>query len=280
MPYHALLSASLPLRRLARPLTAAWLGLMLFAHSAQAQRLSAIKGQVLTDSTESPIRGAEVSIPQLRISVLSDSAGRFRLTGIPPGKQFVNVKRLGFRPVSALLDFRAGDTVDTDFLLAKSVTTLGQVDVQGKKTRPGLAEFERHKENGFGRFLGPEELEKNSTRQFAEVLQLIPGPTLFRSNVSSAAWVAGGRGQQNSGGGFQLEQYDRAKGAPDKQCWAAVYINGAPVFQGLPGEQLFDLSTLNVASIAAIEFYNGAASMPPEYNATRNTCGALIIWLR
>ncbi len=250
------------------------------ARTTHAQRLSALKGQVLTDSAELPIRGAEISIPQLRLSVISDSGGRFRLTGIPPGKQLVSVKRIGFSPVTAVFDFRAADTVDTDFLLIKPVTALGAVNVTGKKPLPGLAEFERHRSAGFGRFLGPEELEKNSTRQMVEVLSLIPGPVLFRSNVSSSAWVAGGRGQQNTGGTFELEQYDKAKGAPTKQCWAAVYINGAPVFQGHPGEQLFDLNTINVASIAGIEFYNGAASIPPEYNASRNTCGAMIIWLR
>lgn len=247
---------------------------------AFAQRFSAIKGQVLTDSTENPIRGAEVSIPQLRLSTLSDSAGRFRITGVTPGRQLISVKRIGFSPVTAVFDFRSGDTVDTDFLLIKPITSLKAVSVQGTKPFLGMAQFELHRANGFGRFLGPEELEKNSNRQLVEVLQLLPGPTLFRSNVSSAAWVAGGRGQQSAGNTFQLEQYDKAKGAPGGQCWAAVYLNGAPVFQGLPGEQLFDLSTLNVATIAGIEFYNGAASVPTEYNATRNTCGVLVIWLR
>ena len=41
-----------------------------------------------------------------------------------------------------------------------------------------------------------------------------------------------------------------------------------------------NLSTINVATIAGIEFYNGAASIPTEYNGSRNTCGALIMWLR
>ena len=245
-----------------------------------AQRFSAIKGQVLTDSSENPIRGAEVTIPQLRLTALTDSAGRFRITGVTPGRQLIAVKRIGFSPVTAVFDFRAGDTVDTDFLMVKPVTTLKAVTVQTAKPFPGLAEFERHRSNGFGRFLGPEDLEKNSNRQLVEVLQLLPGPTLFRSNVSSSAWVAGGRGQQNAGNTYQLEQFDKAKGAPTKQCWAAVYINGSPVFQGLPGEQLFDLSTINVATIAGIEFYNGAASIPTEYNGSRNTCGALIMWLR
>jgi hypothetical protein len=29
-----------------------------------------------------------------------------------------------------------------------------------------------------------------------------------------------------------------------------------------------------------VEVYNGGASMPAEYNATRSTCGLLVIWTK
>ena len=117
-------------------------------------------------------------------------------------------------------------------------------------------------------------------RQMIEVLAIVPGPVLVRSNTTSAAWVAGGRGQQSVGGMFVLDRADKAKGAPGDKCWAAVYLNGAQVFGGQPGEALFDINTLPVEQIAGIEFYNGGGTMPVEFNASRNTCGALIIWLK
>lgn len=246
---------------------------------ASAQRMSALRGNVLVDSIESPIKGAEIQLSGSRLRAISDSAGAFKLIGIASGRQLVTVRRLGFHPVTAVLNFPAGDTLESDFLLVPSATRLSGVNVTTKKLTPGMADFERRRTAGFGRFITPEQLDKMNGRQMVEVLAVIPGPVLVRSNVTSAAWVAGGRGQQ-SVGGFALDRADKAKGAPGNKCWAAVYLNGANVFGGQPGEALFDINTLPVEQIAGIEFYNGAGSMPVEFNATRNTCGALIIWLK
>lgn len=242
--------------------------------------MSALRGNVLVDSIEAPIKGAEIHLQGSRFRVQSDSAGGFKLTGIAPGRQLITVRRLGFNPVTAVLNFVAGDTLESDFLLVPSATRLAGVNVTGKKPTPGMAEFERRRAAGFGRFITSEQLEKMAGRQMIEVLGVVPGPVLVRSNSTSAAWVAGGRGQQSVGGSFVLDRADKAKGAPGGKCWAAVYLNGALVFGGQPGEALFDVNTLPVDQIGGVEFYNGAGSMPVEFNGARNTCGALVIWFK
>ena len=72
---------------------------------------------------------------------------------------------------------------------------------------------------------------------------------------------------------------------PLLNCYALVYLDNQLVFGGrktgnVPravGEPLFDINSISVASIEAIEYYASAAQTPPKY-ATRNSdCGVLVI---
>ena len=66
-------------------------------------------------------------------------------------------------------------------------------------------------------------------------------------------------------------------------CYALVYLDNQLVFGGRKTgnpprlEPLFDVNSISVASIEAIEYYASAAQTPPKY-ATRNSdCGVLVI---
>jgi hypothetical protein len=244
------------------------------------QKLSVLKGNVLADSSELPIRGAEVSVPRLRLTTTTAVDGSFRLSGISSGREIVMVKRLGFASITTTLNFAPGDSIDTDFILLPSAQNLPGVRIKGQAQDRKLAEFNRRKAEGFGHFLTSDQLEKMQTRAMAEVLNTIPGPQIYRSNVSSAAWVASARGQQSINNTFQVDQMDVNRGAPNGQCYAAVFLDGNPVFTAQNGQALFDINSIPTASVAGIEYYAGAGSMPPEFNGPRNTCGAVVIWTK
>jgi predicted permease len=55
-----------------------------------ARNTGALTGSVV-DEDGAPVAGAEVAIPGTRLETVSDAAGRFELTGIPPGTQTVLV---------------------------------------------------------------------------------------------------------------------------------------------------------------------------------------------
>jgi len=112
------------------------------------------------------------------------------------------------------------------------------------------------------------------------VINTIPGPQIFRSNSSSAAWIGSARGQQSIVSTFQVDQLDMSQGAPNGQCYAAVYLDGVPVFTAQRGQALFDVNSISTASVRAIEYYAGAGTMPPEFNGSRNACGAVVIWTK
>ena len=119
-----------------------------------------------------------------------------------------------------------------------------------------------------------------TNRLLSEVVNMIPGPQIYRSNVSTAAWVSTARGAQSLAGTLVLDQSDVRRGAPNNQCYAAVFLDGVPVFTGRRGQLLFDINTIPTAQIAGIEYYGGAGSLPPEFNVGGNTCGALVIWTK
>lgn len=59
-----------------------------------------------------------------------------------------------------------------------------------------------------------------------------------------------------------------------------MIVNNVFVYRGNANEELFDISSLAPTDILAIEVYKGGATMPLEYNATRSTCGLMVIWTK
>jgi hypothetical protein len=247
---------------------------------AGAQKTSAATGKVLNDLDDKPVRGAVVAIPGLGLSTTSDSAGAFHLVGVPAGKQIVWVRRIGFNPISAVLTFVAGETLDNDFMLLPTTTRLPEVEVKGAApVSPKLSEFEERRKEGFGHFLTASELEKMEGRRMSEIMATIPGPRIVRG-TTNAAWVVGGRGPASVTRQPALNRMDVARGAKPGLCYSAVMLDGIFVYQGNEGESLFDINGIQPAEIAGVEIYTSAATIPPKYNGTRATCGLVVVWTK
>ena len=254
---------------------------------APAQSLAVVsralfKGNVLDDADDKPIAGATVAIEMLRLSVVTDSAGGFLIPRMPAGRHLVVVKRLGYNPVTALVTVGATDTLDYEFALIKQPETLPAVAIKTPAAvAPKLAEFDERRRTGFGRFITQDILEKNKDRRLSEVFATLPGPRIVRG-TGSYGWIASSVGP----GGIQrrnsLSPMDIARGADPKQCYAAVMLDGNRVYSGRPGEQLFDVNSLGTNTIAGIEYYRDAATVPMKFNVTGGgeSCGLVVIWTR
>lgn len=250
------------------------------ASAAAAQKMSVLNGKVMTDSLEIPVLGAEVTVKDVRGMAVSDSLGRFVFANVPPGKQIVNVRRLGFSPITAVLTFVAGDTLEGEFMLVTTTQRLRGVEIKGRNTTPRrILEFEDRRKSGFGEFIGPEQLDRMESRRTDDVLRLIPGPYIQRSNVTPSAWVAMGRGAFTPGI-YTLDKTDITKGADPQKCYSTVYLDGVAVFSALPGELLFDINSVQVNEIHGIEYYGGAGTVPPQFPQKRGTCGVLVVWTK
>ena len=257
--------------------------------AANAPSVGALRGTVLVDSLNVPIRDAEVSVPALGLRTLTDSLGTFLLRGVPLGRQVVRVRRLGYESIVTILTFAPNDTLDREFGLASLATKLPEVEVRGSAAliRTGkLSEFDRRRASGFGHFITQAQLEKSEGRLTSDVLRTLPGLKLMRDPRKPTQWYVGNsRGVQS----FLRNQ--------DSICMAGIIVDGATVYDGSGDDveivniggrpverpvaaEPFNVNSIPPGEIAGIEYYAGAATMPAELNSTRNTCGLLVIWTR
>jgi outer membrane receptor for Fe3+-dicitrate len=233
-----------------------------------AAQTATFKGLVLTDSSERPIPGATVAIDALKLQATSDSLGRFTIVGVAPGVHTVVARKIGFTPIATRVVFGTGATLEADLILSpNSAQALTEVIVETKKAAPlhgKLAEFEERRLAGVGgQFLTQAELEKKSSSVLSNVLRQVPGVDLVR--YGGQYFVAGGR----------------MPGRGNLPCPAAVMLDGVFIYgAGNPSEPRFGIDQINTNTLAGVEFYSGGASMPVKYNATRHTCGLLVLWTK
>jgi hypothetical protein len=235
--------------------------------SAPNVRSATLAGRVLSDSSERPLMGATLTIAALRLSVTTDSLGRFRLTGIAPGRQVLLVSQLGFASLETSMSFAPRDTVEADILLtpaaAGGAQRVEKVTVTAAAVPHGLEDFERRRRTANGDFLTEDVIRKASRGQFADVVRRIPGVQLSRSPGGFGTYASAGRGAN--------------RGRP---CFMSVMIDRSWVYEGRPNELPFDLSSLSPEIVVAVEYYRGLSSIPAEFGKQLTTCGTLIIWTK
>jgi hypothetical protein len=241
---------------------------------------SILKGSVIDDANDRGLAGATVEIEALRVTTVTDSTGAFRLASLPMGRYVVTVKRIGYTSLTAVMVFAGSDTTEADFALVKQVTKLPEVEVKtAAPARAKLRDFEERRAAGFGRFLTESLFVKNESRRMSELVQMMSGTRIMRGTGGNG-WVASSVGY-SSEKQFQVSQADINRGADRHQCYAAVLLDGTPVFTGQPGELLFDVNSLGTNTIAGVEWYRDAATVPMKLNFSRgSTCGLMVIWTK
>jgi hypothetical protein len=228
---------------------------------AEAQAGASLSGRVLVESTEDPIAGVEISIAGQMLSARSDSAGRFSLSGIHPGRHVVLVRAIGFAERSTTLYFVGGQEIETDFTMQPLGQSLAKVEVKATPPsgdNPRIAEFDERRKIGLGRFLTQAELEKAEGRKMIDVLtSRFPGLRSVRLRNTRA--LASGRG---------------VNGPRSTVCFVRI------VFDGVLGANLVGLDEMDPSTIAAVEYYT-PTNLPPQFNFEgNNPCGTLVLWSR
>jgi outer membrane receptor for ferrienterochelin and colicin len=133
---------------------------------------------------------------------------------------------------------------------------------------------------GLGKFLTRDALAKQEGRLLSDVVRSIPGTQLSMGR-GSRAWLVSGRGIQ-SGSANKLDVQDSVSGARSGLCYAQVYVDHTLMYGARKdgSEPLFDLNSVPVTSIEAIEYYRGPSETPLEYSNLNSVCGVLVIWMR
>ena len=260
--------------------TALLLCALLFAAPIAAQGTGALTGRVVNAATNQPVAGVELSIPAISRTVLTDSGGTFVLRDIAVARYQVVLHKVGFQPLSSTIATTGADVAEQILRLAPIATELSEVVVVSSMADLRLTSFEEHRRARMGgSFLTAKQLEQERGRALADVLQTVSGADIVRLGRGSA-YFATRRGYDSFMNMPGVGAGDRMRGASPGLCYAAVVVNNVFVYRGEGGDELFDLNSLAPDDILAIEVYKGGATMPLEYNATRKTCGLLVIFTK
>ncbi|HEY2853876.1 MAG TPA: TonB-dependent receptor [Gemmatimonadaceae bacterium] len=118
-----------------RSAAASALGLAFALNTASGQATTGtVRGHVTEGSGGRGIPEAQVSIAGTRIGALSNQNGDFTLVGVPTGARELEVRRIGYQPVSRSVTVTAGDNTVGDIALSVSAVNLSEVVVTGTGT--------------------------------------------------------------------------------------------------------------------------------------------------
>jgi hypothetical protein len=222
-----------------------------------------VDGRLIDDTQKVPVAGATVQLlrrdSSVLVSVVSDTAGRFRLATMTAGPYRLRAERLGYETaVTAVLDWEPGTRLAVDFLLSVNAVVLDPIVVNSVSLAPavhyravGMDDFYRRMVNwsrgNQGIFLTRDSLARyEAGHTITSVLGRFPG-------VNYA-----GPGRLMMRGG----------------CTPRYFVNGAP-FTPMPGSSIDEMFAPE--ALEAVEIYTGSA-VPGDFFG--RGCGVIAFWTR
>jgi hypothetical protein len=252
----------------------AWLALTLLApFAAIAQeptptRLPAYRTRILgvfDSQSGSPIEGAEVIDAFAHVTAVTTRTGTVSLAFLPEGGSMLRIQKIGFKPVTQVVEISPTDTVPITVLMQAVTQTLPTVVTKDSAPTflpPAIRAFEERRKAGFGRFITEAELRKNDSRSLTNVVRQSGAAVSCTRRTPIRCFVVNPR---SGGSGCSLD----------------VYLDGVlqPPGSGV-GFDNRDLEQIRTDQIGAVEIYASTATVPVEYNRTSKDCGVMLLWSR
>jgi hypothetical protein len=254
---------------------------LLAAPSAAPAQQTAILGRGLglhvVDAADAPIAGARVVLGTGAEGVSGDS-GWVRLPGVQPGRVFVLVTRIGYRPTEFTLEVPATGGLEVDVELEAAPVAVQGVTAVGRTENRTLAMggFYRRKEVGMGTFLTREDIADTGAMRTSEVFRRVRGVRVVRGGGDTYKL-------QTARYGLSLSQTAgpvTRTGRPNRQPPGSGYVCEMLVFVDGMQQQLDGIDDIPMESLEAIEVYRGAGEIPAEYRVMNATCGVVLLWTR
>ncbi|HEV2733418.1 MAG TPA: carboxypeptidase-like regulatory domain-containing protein [Longimicrobiaceae bacterium] len=259
------------------PVLAAVLLAAPFAAPAQQSAMqSPGLGLHVVDAADAPIAGARVVLGTGAEGVSSES-GWVRLAGVQPGRVFVLVTRIGYRPTEFTLEVPATG-LEVDVEMEPAPVAVQGVTAVGRKENRALAMggFYRRKETGTGTFLTREDIARTGAMRTSEVFRRVRGVRVVHAggNTYKLQSVRYGLSMSQTMGAIPRG------GRRNMQVAGSNYVCQMLVFVDGIQQQLDEIDDLQMESVEAIEVYRGSGEVPVEYKVINAACGVVVIWTR
>jgi hypothetical protein len=203
--------------------------------------------------------GTRVELTGTDIVAMTNEKGEFVMQNLPSGTGLLLARHLGFSAETTPVELSSHQPQRVTMKLSKYVAMMDPVLVTARRTRAlDKVGFNQRQRSGFGRYIGPEQLERMHAIQLTDILRRVPGLRVISS--------AGGEVVESSRGPTTLN------GSECVQFW----VDDAPWTSFTPGDvNLF----VNGGEVVAVEVYQGAG-VPPQYQRSLSDCTTIVIWTR
>lgn len=254
------------------------LTLLLFSTDLSAQ---AIRGRLVEADTGEPIMLARILLlqgsGQIVDETVTDESGYFSVASEAPGSFFLRAERLGYSSrLDGVFELGQDGVLTVEFRLERNPVTLDTLDVSVERQDVSLElmGFYERQRIGFGKFLGPEEIERKPAVKTTDLLRMIPRVRIKEFGFGLPPGAPGGRRIPQHRSAVTIAGSVSVRG---EACYPVVLIDGIIVSK----EQPADLDSLiSPSDIRGIEVYRGQAEMPLTLPSAWNSCGAIVLWTR
>ncbi|PYP17190.1 MAG: hypothetical protein DMD54_08165 [Gemmatimonadetes bacterium] len=239
----------------------------LFALRPQADTSARLGGNAISAYNGRPLALVMIAVPTAGKSVVTDSTGRFLLTGLEPGEQIVHVSFEGQEILDRPFSLRPGKTTRIAVVLDSNAAELSPLVVEARLVDVwrDLAGFyaRRKRYDGFGHFFTREDIERARSKSLST---LLGGEGIF-------TWCLYG---------CQPTRFSHGR-----ICNMPITLDGLPIWD-------YNYDKIPMANVAAVEVYREGFGEDPfgvpnmgqlqlagsSLLPRRGTCGSVGIWTR
>lgn len=146
----------------------------------QAQTAGTVQGRVLNATTQGNLEGVQVRVVGSRTQTVTDSAGRYVLSGVGPGPVTLEFNYLGYQPVTQQVTVVAGQSVNLDATLGSEVTVLDDLRVTTLQQSQSAALNAYRNSDSITNIVASDDIGQFVDQNVAESLQRLPGVSISR----------------------------------------------------------------------------------------------------
>ena len=208
-----------------------------------------LNGRVTAGDGE-PVAGARVRVLDTELVATTDTAGRFRITGLPAGTRAIEVVAIGYTPVRTSADLRPDRETVATVSVGIRIATLAAVDVVSAV--PDRSGYLKRRATGSGYFMDGNLLEARGAQNVSQALVMAPS---LRGN------------------GFDTANPTRPRVSGRSNCKPSTYLDGLLMRDGLSGVD----DIITVRRVGGIEVYANPAEAPSQFRGD-GSCTVILVW--
>ena len=180
-----------------------------------------IAGTVMEHATRAPLRSARVRLLGTDFDMLTDSAGRFAFTEVPPGIQVIRTDQLGYASRTDSLTAFSREALGLQILLATEAIVMDPIVITGRRDDPVYT-------TRGTRFSGLTEAQVDSVLpRVADLASLVRASQMPGLSVRNV-WVPDTFGHLREGLCIEIQRR-RGAGSPNACNMVEVRLNDGPV---------------------------------------------------